>query len=222
MNEQYAGTIPVNRDQPSFQMDMPVSPVFFQDNNRLNFRFTGRYTPECNDPLSGLLWSTVYDTSTLTLTLTRLPPQRDLSRLPLPFFDAHQKELLTLPFVMPGNAGNDTLKAAGIIASWFGQLSTFRGANFPVMAEAPQEGNGVLVAVGADARGIAGMPAVNGPTLAVVPNPNDPPARRRWPPPRHWRSAGAPSAARRQRWTRRRSRRACPTTRRTGLPPTGR
>jgi cellulose synthase (UDP-forming) len=174
MNEQYAGTIPVNRDQPSFQMDMPVSPVFFQDNNRLNFRFTGRYTPECNDPLSGLLWSTVYDTSTLTLTLTRLPPQRDLSRLPLPFFDAHQKELLTLPFVMPGNAGNDTLKAAGIIASWFGQLSTFRGANFPVMAEAPQEGNGVLVAVGADARGIAGMPAVNGPTLAVVPNPNDP------------------------------------------------
>ena len=40
---------------------MPVSPVFFQFNNRLNFRFTGRYTRECNDPLSGLLWGTVYD-----------------------------------------------------------------------------------------------------------------------------------------------------------------
>ena len=57
LNEQYVGTIPVNRDQPGFEIDMPVNPVFFQDNNRLNFRFTGRYTPECNDPLSGLLWA---------------------------------------------------------------------------------------------------------------------------------------------------------------------
>ena len=53
LNEQYVGTIPVNHDQPRFQnLEMPVSPVFFQDNNRLNFRFSGRYTPECNDPLS--------------------------------------------------------------------------------------------------------------------------------------------------------------------------
>ena len=43
---------------------MPVNPVFFQDRNRLNFRFTGRYTQNCNDPLSGLLWSTVSDKST--------------------------------------------------------------------------------------------------------------------------------------------------------------
>jgi cellulose synthase (UDP-forming) len=174
MNEQYVGTIPTNREQPTFQLDMPISPVFFQDNNRLNFRFTGRYTNECNDPLSGLLWGTVYDTSTLTLTVERLPPQRDLSRLPQPFFDGYQKEVLSLPFVLTGNASNEALRAAGIAASWFGQLAAFRGANFPVVTDAPAEGNAVVVVVGNEGRTLPGLPPVNGPTLAVVANPNDP------------------------------------------------
>jgi cellulose synthase (UDP-forming) len=174
LNEQYVGTIPTRPDAPNFQLDLPISPVFFQDDNRLNFRFTGRYTRECNDPLSGLLWGTVYDSSTLTLTVERLPPQRDLSRLPQPFFDSFQKDPLSLPFVLPAVAGNDTLRAAGIAASWFGQLAAYRGASFPVMAEPPAEGNGVVVAVGGEGRALPGMPAVNGPTLAMIANPNDP------------------------------------------------
>ena len=129
LNEQYVGTIPVNRDQPRFEdFELPISPVFFQDNNRLNFRFTGRYTPECNDPLSGLLWSTISDTSRLTLTLERLPPQRDLSRLPLPFFDPHEKVMLSLPFVMPGNPSNESLQTAGIVSSWGRRRSVARAA----------------------------------------------------------------------------------------------
>ncbi len=175
LNEQYVGTIPVNRDQPRFEnFTLPISPVFFQDNNRLNFRFTGRYTPECNDPLSGLLWSTISDASTLTLTLERLPPQRDLSRLPLPFFDPHEKTMLSLPFVLPGNPSNESLEAAGIASSWFGQLADFRGATFPVVNSAPTEGNAILVVTGVDRPANVVLPPLNGPTLAVVPNPNDP------------------------------------------------
>ena len=174
LNEQYVGTIPVNRDQPRFEnFTLPVSPVFFQDNNRLNFRFTGRYTPECNDPLSGLLWATISDTSTMTLTLERLPPQRDLSRLPLPFFDPHEKTMLSLPFVLPPNPSNESLQAAGIASSWFGQLADFRGATFPVLNTAPSEGNAILVVTGADRPANIVLPPLNGPTLAVVPNPND-------------------------------------------------
>lgn len=175
MNEQYVGTIPVNRDQPRFEnFELPVSPVFFQDNNRLNFRFTGRYTPECNDPLSGLLWSTISDTSTLTLTLERLPPQRDLSRLPLPFFDPHEKTMLSLPVVLPANPSNESLQSAGIVSSWFGQLADFRGATFPVVNDAPSEGNAVIIVTGTDRPANVTLPPLNGPTLAVVPNPNDP------------------------------------------------
>ena len=173
MNEQYVGTIPITRDQPNFNQEMTVSPVFFQDNNRLNFRFTGRYTPECNDPLSGLLWATIYDSSTLTLTLERLPPNRDLARLPLPFFDTHEKQLLNLPFVMTVSPGNEALKAAAITASWFGQQATFRGATYPLLSEPPQQGNAVMVVVAGEGRAPSFLPAINGPTLAIIPNPND-------------------------------------------------
>ncbi len=174
LNEQYVGTIPVDRDHPLFgPLPMPINPVFFQENNRLNFRFTGRYTNDCNDPLSGLLWATVSDTSTLTLTLARLPAQHNLARLPLPFFDQHEGQTLTLPFVLPTVPGNKMLQAAAAVSSWFGALASFRGATFPVSAEAPPQGNAVMFLAGQDqAAGLALRPFA-GPTLAVVANPAD-------------------------------------------------
>ena len=175
LNEQYVGTIPVNRDAPRFDnLTFPVSPVFFQDNNRLNVRFTGRYTVECNDPLSGLLWSNISDTSTLAMTLERLPPQRDLARLPLPFFDPHEKMTLNLPFVIAASASPEALQAAGAVASWFGLLADYRSATFPVVTDAPPDGNAVVIVVGAERGGNLNLPPINGPTLAVVANPNDP------------------------------------------------
>jgi cellulose synthase (UDP-forming) len=174
LNEQYVGTIPVNKDQPRFQnLEMPVSPVFFQDNNRLNFRFSGRYTPECNDPLSGLLWATISDTATMTLTLERLPAQRELARLPLPFFDPHEKTPLQLPIVLPPNPSNETLQAAGIVASWFGQLADFRGASFPIVNEAPVDGNAVVVLSGNERAGGVTLAPMSGPTLSVIANAKD-------------------------------------------------
>jgi cellulose synthase (UDP-forming) len=176
LNEQYIGTIPVIREHPEFSLEMPVSPVFFQDLNRLNFRFAGRYTPECNDPLHGLLWSTVSDTSTLTLTLERLPAQRELARLPQPFFDSRERTLLSLPFVLSASPGGESLRAAGMTASWFGISAAFRGANFPVVGEVPSEGNAVMVVVANEGRAPGFVPAINGPTLGVIANPNDPTA----------------------------------------------
>ncbi len=79
LNDQYIGTIPVSPNQPNFNLTLPVNPVFFQGDNSLNFRLTGAYTRQCNDLLSGLIWGTVYNSSSLSMTVQRLPPQRDLS-----------------------------------------------------------------------------------------------------------------------------------------------
>jgi cellulose synthase (UDP-forming) len=175
LNEQYVGTLPADAQHTRFtDVVMPINPAFFQDENRLNFRFTGRYTRDCNDPLSGLLWSTIYDTSTLTLTLQRLPPNRDLAHLPLPFFDRHEKLKLALPFVLSAAASDQSHAAAGIVASWFGQLADYRTATFPVLREPPAEGNAVLVGTPEELPKTLVLPAIEGPTLAVIANPNDP------------------------------------------------
>jgi cellulose synthase (UDP-forming) len=175
LNEQYVGTIPVTANQSTFgPLEIPVNPVFFQDRNRLNFRFTGRYTQDCNDPLSGLLWSTVSDKSTLTLTLTRLPPRRDLARLPLPLFDENLRQRLVLPFILPADPSNEVLQASAIVASWFGKLADFRGTRFPVTGEPPNEGNAVLIAPARDLPAALSLPPHAGPTVAEVANPNDP------------------------------------------------
>ncbi len=176
LNEQFVGVINPDRNRPAFgPLEFPINPVFFADLNRLNFRFTGRYTVECNDPLSGLLWANVSDLSTLQVTLERLPLQRDLARLPEPFFDPRLlREPLILPVVVSEGAGNDSLKAAASVASWFAVQADYRGASFPVSFQLPPRGNTVVIAAGNEQ--IAGMalPRFDGPTLALVPHPSDP------------------------------------------------
>ena len=175
LNEQFVGTITPDRTRPAFgPLEFPINPVFFADSNRLNFRFTGRYAVECNDPLSGLLWSTVSDLSTLHLTLERLPLARDLARLPEPFFDPRLlREPLTLPVVIPDAARNEVLKAATIVSSWFAVQADYRGASFPVSASVPTRGNAIVIATGQDSVPGLALPRLDGPTLSLVPNPND-------------------------------------------------
>jgi cellulose synthase (UDP-forming) len=176
LNEQFVGAITPDRARPAFgPVSFPMNPVFFADANRLNFRFTGRYAIECNDPLSGLLWSTVSDLSTVQLTLERLRLQPDLARLPEPFFDPRLlREPLNLPMVLPDAAGNDVLRAAAISSSWFAVQADYRGANFPVSTTIPARGNAVVIAPGPDTVPGLTLPRMEGPTLAVVPNPSDP------------------------------------------------
>jgi len=176
LNEQFVGAITPDRARPAFgPVSFPMNPVFFADANRLNFRFTGRYAIECNDPLSGLLWSTVSDLSTVQLTLERLRLQPDLARLPEPFFDPRLlREPLNLPVVLPDAAGNDVLRAAAISSSWFAVQADYRGANFPVSTAIPARGNAVVIAPGPDTVPGLTLPRMEGPTLAVVPNPSDP------------------------------------------------
>ncbi|SHK20240.1 cellulose synthase (UDP-forming) [Roseomonas rosea] len=176
MNEQFVGTITPERARPAFgPVEFQINPVFFADSNRLNFRFTGRYAVECNDPLSGLLWSTVSDLSTLQLTLERLPLNRDLARLPEPFFDPRLlREPLVLPVVMAEGAGNDAVRASIVASSWFAVQADYRGASFPVSSVVPSRGNAIVIATGSDSLPGLTLPRMDGPTLAIIPNPNDP------------------------------------------------
>ncbi len=176
LNDQSVGTIAIDPARPSFgPVEIDLDPLFFTEINRLNFHFSGRYAVECNDPLSGLLWATVSDLSTLALRIERLPQARDLGRLPEPFFDRRVlRSKLVLPFVLPEGMGPPGLRAAAVAASWFAVLADYRGASFPVSRSVPARGNAVLISVNGEAPPGVVVPRMDGPGLAVVANPTDP------------------------------------------------
>ncbi|MBP0462365.1 UDP-forming cellulose synthase catalytic subunit [Roseomonas sp. PWR1] len=176
LNDQFIGAVRPDPARPSFgPIEMPVNPAFFTEMNRLNFAFSGRYRAECVDPLSDLLWMNVAETSTVQLTLERLPLPADLARLPEPFFDPRElRDPLVLPFVMPDNPGNETLRGAAVVASWFAMQAEYRGARFPASVSIPGTGNAVVFATPQDTPEGMTLPPLSGPTVALMENPRDP------------------------------------------------
>jgi len=177
LNEEEVGTLRPEPGAPNFgPVALPLSSLFFSENNRLNFRFSGRYTPECNDPLSGLLWLTISDRSVLRLRVARLNQPPDLARLPEPFYDPRElREPLELPVVFRAATVPAGLVRAGIIASsWFAVQADFRGARFPVRRSLPATGNAMVLVASAEGVPELGILSFEGPTLAVRQNPTDP------------------------------------------------
>ena len=60
-------------------------------------------------------------------------------------------------------------KRRGIVASWFGALAGYRGALFPAQLDnAPLSGNAVVFATSDQRPAGVNIPAISGPTIAVV------------------------------------------------------
>ncbi|KAB8123487.1 cellulose biosynthesis cyclic di-GMP-binding regulatory protein BcsB [Komagataeibacter medellinensis] len=174
LNEQYIGTLRPNPSHPAFgPLSFDINPIFFVSGNRLNFNFAAG-SKGCADPSNGLQWASVSEHSELQITTIPLPPHRELSRLPQPFFDKNVRQKTVIPFVLAQTFDPEVLKASGILASWFGQQTDFRGVNFPVFSTIPQTGNAVVVGVADELPSALGRPAINGPTLMEVANPSDP------------------------------------------------
>ncbi|WP_397474273.1 cellulose biosynthesis cyclic di-GMP-binding regulatory protein BcsB [Pusillimonas sp.] len=180
VNDVVAASLPVPREEAgkSLQrsLDLPVHLV--TEFNRLRLQLIGHYTLECEDPLHTSLWANVSNQSELTLDVRHLPLADDLSVLPLPFFDRRDARRLTLPMVFANDRGAASLESAGMVASWFGAMAGYRGAEFPVHwdGDYPLEGNAVVLSQGAG----AGQTGLSGPTLSITANPNDPKGKLLW------------------------------------------
>ena len=174
LNGEVLGSLPLPKDTNSgATASLPINPVLFQEDNRVLFRFIGHYTLGCEDPLHSSLWLVLSNTSKLTMQLEKLPLANDLSLLPTPFYDPKDMQALTLPFVFAGHPSNSTLQAAGTVASWFGALASYKGASFPTYLDSIPNGNAVVFATGQEKPAGIDMPALNGPTISVITNPNN-------------------------------------------------
>ena len=179
VNDEVAASLPLPKETAGTlqKQTVQIPPYLLTEFNRVGVQLIGHYTMQCEDPLHSSLWAKVSSDSQLNVQVAPVALPNDLSILPLPLFDRRDPRPLNLPFVFAGTPDNAMLEAAGAVSSWLGALASYRGANFPVQAQGlPDKGNAVVLVNGADARQWHGLdlPAVQGPTLSLVSNPNDP------------------------------------------------
>jgi len=176
VNGEVAASVPVPKEGAgtSQERDLAIEPRLITEFNRLNLELVGHYTTDCEDPFHSSLWATVGNSSVLELTVAPVVLANELSLLPLPFFDRRDVGRLRLPFVFAGAPSAATLEAAGAVSSWFGALAGYRGASFgALLNQVPASGNAVVFVTGEEKPAGVALPAIGGPTLAVVPNPGD-------------------------------------------------
>lgn len=155
--------------------EINLDPRLFRDVNELRFTLIGHYTRQCEDPFHSSLWLLLSDLGRLELTLAPLATVNDLKNLPAPFFDKRDNVPLSLPFVFASPPSLGTLKAAGVLSSWFGQQVGVRGAQFPVSINTLPEGNAVVFMLGGE--NLLGVKGVSASTLSVQPHPINPNAK---------------------------------------------
>jgi len=175
------GEVAASLDLPKQSLPTTVArvvelpPRFMTEYNKIEFQLIGHYTPTCEDPAHSSLWANISNMSTLEVTSEPITLSSDLKILPLPFMDQRDPRQLQLPFVFVGNIDNATLEAAGTVSSWFGALAGYRGASFPASLNTlPAKGHAVVFVTGNHPVPGVEWPAVSGPTLSIVSNPNDP------------------------------------------------
>ena len=144
-------------------------------NNTLTIEFIGHYTMVCEDPANTTLWARVHRNSYIDIRGTLLHLADDLKHLPEPFVDPSVIQPFSVAVMFPSAPSNKAVQAAGIVTSYFGMVSENRPVRFPVHFGAIPAGNVIVVAENPSSLP-AGLnfSAVDGPTVAMRDNPNDP------------------------------------------------
>ena len=176
LNERFATVLPLPKDKGvGNTRDIDIDPRWFFDVNFLRFKLIGHYTRDCEDPFHSSLWLTLSDLGRLELTLAPLATVNDLKTLPAPFLDRRDNVALSLPFVFASNPSFGALRAAGILASWFGLQAGTRGAQFPVLLNNLPEGNAVVILPGG--KTFDGIRGTATSTVSIQPHPSNPQAK---------------------------------------------
>lgn len=176
LNGEVAQTIPLPKENAGAPMvrEVAIDPRLVSDLNRLSLQFIAHYTLDCEDPFHSSLWLNMSNQSSLQFTVAPMSGVNELAMLPAPFFDRRDGRRLERPFVFGASPSIATLEAAGIVASWFGEQASYRGAWFPAHLNKLPTDHVVVFATSDDRpQGLVDIPAINGPSISVAPHPLD-------------------------------------------------
>lgn len=177
VNDELVKTIPLTADTASGQsLQIPLDARLFLPDSQLRFELIAHYArDECEDPTNSTLWAEISNESRLRLKLSPLALPPSLEQLPSPFFEQGERRRLTMPFVFERTPTPMTMKAAAIVAAWFGAKADYRGADFPVRYGSLPPGHGVVFTTRAQAFGGLDIGSVSSkPQISLVENPNAP------------------------------------------------
>jgi cellulose synthase (UDP-forming) len=145
VNNELAATIPLSAESAvGSERMIEIDPKLFTEYNQIGLQMIAHYTLDCEDPVHTTLWSIISNKSSLELDTAPLAMKKELNMLPQPFFDPRDSRRLTLPFVFASKPSLEELRAAGVLASWFGSLASYRGARFPVFIDKVPSGHAVV------------------------------------------------------------------------------
>lgn len=176
LNDQVIGVVPLTKSSADREnrLEIALEPQKIEVFNTLSLEFIGHYVNDCEDPLHDGLWLDVMRGSEVQLETRPARVKNELGLLPRPFFDPGDYGRLELPFVFPERYSLSTLKAAGVTASWFGQLAAWRGARFPVHLNTPGKGHAVAFATNKERpQFLRDGKEFDGPGLSIMTNPAD-------------------------------------------------
>jgi hypothetical protein len=180
LNDEVVSIIPVKKENAAAQQKIAIDldPRYLTDFNKLKFQLIGHYTNECESPFHSSLWATISNTSTLDLDFRPVMLKNDLAIFPAPFFDYRDNGMLKLPFAFGASPSLDTLRAAGVLASWFGGLANYRNAQFPSYLDSLPSGYAVVMLTNSERPAyLASLPKVALPTISVISHPTNPNAK---------------------------------------------
>lgn len=178
VNNELVATMPLSKETAAGSTaQFDIDPRLFLEYNQIILQLIASYTGSCQDPSHTSLWAIVSNKSTLEFDTKPLELQDDLNLLPQPFFDSRDARKLVLPFVFGSEPTLEELEAAGVIASWYGAIASYRGASFPVMIDELPDGHAVVFSSGG--RAPSGVdPALTSQTaISMVTHPSVPSAK---------------------------------------------
>lgn len=169
LNRTHLMTLPLTADGRTHRLILPLDPRLFLWDNLLTLRLL---SPE-GDSCRGVPFR-IFPASGIFLHYGRLPLAPNLAFLPEPFVDRRSPGTISLPVVFLHPPSTGTLRAAMILASWFGTRAKYREITFPVVIGRVPKGNALVFVTGTDRGAIR---SAEGPGAKVVPNPGDPSSR---------------------------------------------
>jgi hypothetical protein len=178
LNDEPVALLPIDAGSQDALLtrELALDARLLTDYNRLQLQLLGPRERVCDRLDRQRLAVAIQPMSSLLMTVERLPLANDLGLLPAPFFDLRDNRRLALGLLLPPQHSPAVLHSAGVLASWFGALAAYRGAELRSVLDAdalPPHHAVVLATPANQPRGVL-LPEITGPTVAMTDHPNQP------------------------------------------------